>query len=177
MIFNIFINLLKIIFIFLFSLFLFNNAQSFTDIDGKGAQSSGREDLSFLNVKNSNFKKGKDTFKKALKLERKKKIDKANKKFEKALKYFIAAYKEYPDNIEIVKHLAFVYYKINDFMMAEIYYVEALSIDPNSILINKRLGDLYIKTKREELAKERLEILKPCNCEEYIELKKIIDKN
>ena len=49
--------LTKYIFFFYFSFFLFCSAQAFTDKDGKGAQSDGREDLSFLNVKNSNFKK------------------------------------------------------------------------------------------------------------------------
>jgi len=32
-----------------------------------------------------------------------------------------------------------------------------------------------VATNRIELAKERLEILKGCNCEEYQELKEIID--
>jgi hypothetical protein len=37
------------------------------------------------------------------------------------------------------------------------------------------LGELYVVTNRMDLAKERLEVLKNCNCEEFQELKEIID--
>ena len=37
------------------------------------------------------------------------------------------------------------------------------------------LGELYVATNRMDMAKERLEVLKTCNCEEYDELKKIIE--
>ena len=37
------------------------------------------------------------------------------------------------------------------------------------------LGELYVATNRIDLAKERLKILESCNCEEYNELKEIID--
>jgi hypothetical protein len=33
---------------------------------------------------------------------------------------------------------------------------------------------LYVATNRIDLAKERLKILKDCNCEEYVELNEII---
>jgi hypothetical protein len=36
------------------------------------------------------------------------------------------------------------------------------------------LGELYVVTNRIDLAKERLDVLKSCNCEEYKELKAII---
>ena len=169
--------ILKYALIFNVLFFLSTNAHAFLDKDGKGAQSDGREDLSFLNAKNSNFKKGKDALKQALKYEKKNKVKKANKKLEKALKYFVSAYNEYPNNVEIINFLGFTYNKIGDFIMTEIYYKEGLSIDPNNILINKRLGELYISTKRMELAKERLKVLSLCNCEEYINLKKIIERN
>ena len=47
--------------------------------------------------------------------------------------------------------------------------------------MSRGLGDvykrqeLYVVTNRIDLAKERLEILKSCNCEEYQELKEIIE--
>ena len=170
-------NKAKVISFFLITFFLFNNAQAFLDKGGKGAQSDGREDLSFLEAKNSNFKKGKDALKQALKYEKKDKVKKANKKLEKALKYFVSAYNEYPNNVEIINFLGFTYNKIGDFIMTEIYYKEGLSIDPNHILINKRLGELYVNSQRIELAKERLKVLSLCNCEEYINFKKIIDNN
>jgi len=60
----------KIIFTFLFTFFSFSSLQSFTD-NGKGAQSNGREDSSYLNIKNGNFKKGIDALKQATKYEKK----------------------------------------------------------------------------------------------------------
>ena len=60
--------------------------------------------------------------------------------------------------------------------MSEIYYQEGLIIDPKNYLINQRLGELYFNTKRVNLAKERLEVLISCNCEEYLNLKNIIEK-
>ena len=41
--------------------------------------------------------------------------------------------------------------------------------------INEYLGELYVVTNRIDLAKERLSVLKNCNCEEYKELKEIIE--
>src|SRR6056300_1307599 len=41
--------------------------------------------------------------------------------------------------------------------------------------INEYLGELYVVTNRMDLAKERLEVLRNCNCEEFQELKEIID--
>ena len=52
-----------------------------------------------------------------------------------------------------------------------------LKIDPNHKGINEYLGELYFVTNRIELAKQRLDVLKNCNCEEYEELKDIIDGN
>ena len=52
-----------------------------------------------------------------------------------------------------------------------------LKIDPNHRGINEYLGELYVVTDRIDLAKQRLDVLKNCNCEEYEELKDIIDGN
>ena len=51
-----------------------------------------------------------------------------------------------------------------------------MKIDPKHVGINEYLGELYVQTNRIELAKERLEVLKSCNCEEYEELKELIEK-
>ena len=52
---------------------------------------------------------------------------------------------------------------------------------PKHKRINEYLGELYFVTNRVDLAKERLSILKSCNCEEYKDLELIIktrgDKN
>ena len=139
--------------------------------DGKG----GREDLSFLNAKNSNFKKGNYALKQALKLKKKNKIEKSNKRLEKALSYFVLANNETPDNLEVLSVLGFSYYLVGDTIMSEIYYNEALDIDPKNNLINQRLGELYFNTKKIKLAKERLKILSNCNCQEYLRLNAIIN--
>ena len=50
-----------------------------------------------------------------------------------------------------------------------------LKINPNHTGINEYLGELYIATNRIDLARERLKVLENCNCEEYAELKDIIE--
>ena len=37
------------------------------------------------------------------------------------------------------------------------------------------MGELYLATNRPEMAKERLMVLKNCNCDEYNELKALIE--
>ena len=83
--------------------------------------------------------------------------------------------KENPDQPDTLNYLGFSYRKVGDYTMAEIYYLEGLNLDPNHKGINEYLGELYVQTKRIELAKERLSVLKGCNCEEYNELKEIIE--
>jgi len=165
-----------LIFLFL-SLFLLSNAQAFMDKDNKGAQSTGRDDLSFLSAKNSNYKKGIDALKRASKFEKKSKLKKANNYFEKALKYFVLAHREYPDNIDILNYLGFTYYKVGDLVMSEIYYQEGLAIDPKNNFTNQKLGEIYFNTQRINLANERLEFLSLCGCQEYLNLKSIMGKN
>ena len=43
--------------------------------------------------------------------------------------------------------------------------------------INEYLGELYVQTNRIKLAKKRLDVLEGCNCEEYEELKELIENN
>ena len=167
--------ILKYLAILIFSFVLFNQTNAFTDKDNKGAQSTGREDLSFLEARNSNFKKGRDALKQAIKYNNKKKFEKSSKRLNKAIKYFVSAYKENPDSIEILSYLGLTYYMVGDNIMSEIYYQQALAIDPENNLINQRLGELYFNTKRTDLAKERLKILSNCDCKEYSNLKLIID--
>ena len=71
--------------------------------------------------------------------------------------------------------MGFTTRKLGDFKKGEKYYLEGLAIEPDHIGINEYLGELYVATNRVGLAKERLAVLKDCNCEEYKELKEIID--
>ena len=139
------------------------------------ADMEGLEDKSYLNPKNSDFKKGNDFLKKAIKYKKKDNLKKANQQLEKAIKYFVSANRNIPNNIEILKLLGISYYLVGDMMMSEIYYLQALEIDPKNYLTNKRLGELYFNSKKIELANERLKSLKNCNCKEFIELRDIIN--
>ena len=127
--------------------------------------------------KSSLYNKGVSLIKKAKKLEKKGKIEKAKKRFNKALEYLITANEKNPDQADTLNYLGFAYRKTGDFMMAEVYYLQGLEINPNHIGINEYLGELYVQTNRIDLAKERLELLKNCNCEEYDELKVLIENN
>ena len=123
------------------------------------------------------YKKGVSLVKSAKKLEKKGKIEKANKRYEKALEHLIKSNKEKPNQPNTLNYLGFAFRKLGNFEEAEKYYLIGLNIKPDHNGINEYLGELYIKTDRIDLAKERLEVLKSCKCEEYEELKEIIEKN
>jgi len=125
----------------------------------------------------SNYDKGASLIKKAKKLERKDKIEKANKRYEKAFEYLIKSNKETPNQPDTLNYLGYASRKLGNFEDAEKYYLEGLKIKPDHKGINEYLGELYIKTNRIDLARQRLEVLKACNCEEYDELKELIDNN
>ena len=138
-----------------------------------GASSGGAND----GAKKTNYDKGAYIIKKAKKYEKKGKIKKATIQYEKALKYLIKSNKEKPNQPDTLNYLGFASRKLGNFEVAEKYYLEGLKIKPNHKGINEYLGELYIKTNRIELAKQRLEVLKDCACEEYSELKELIDNN
>ena len=125
----------------------------------------------------SNYDKGASLIKKAKKLEKKDKVEKANKRYEKALEYLIKSNKEKPNQPDTLNYLGYASRKLGNFVEAEKYYLLGLNIEPEHHGINEYLGELYITTNRMNLAKERLEVLKNCNCEEYDELKELIEKN
>ena len=127
--------------------------------------------------RSSNYDKGTSLIKKAKKLEKKGKIEKANKRYEKAFEYLIKSNKETPNQPDTLNYLGYASRKLGNFEVAEKYYLEGLKIKPDHKGINEYLGELYIKTNRIDLAKQRLEVLETCNCEEYDELKELIDNN
>ena len=107
-------------------------------------------------------------------LEKKDKLKKAKKKYEKAQKLLIQSNKKFPNKADTLNYLGFTTRKLGDFENGEKYYLQGLAIDPNHIGINEYLGELYVATNRHNLAVERLEVLKGCNCEEYDQLKAVI---
>jgi len=113
----------------------------------------------------------------AKKLEKKDKVEKALKLYSKAHDKLLKAYNKDNKNPDILNYLGFTLRKAGNFEKAEKFYLEGLRIKPNHTGINEYLGELYVKTNRIELAKERLEVLKSCKCEEFEELKELIEKN
>ena len=122
----------------------------------------------------SNYEKAVSYIKSAKKLEKKGKIEKANKKYEKAQKLLLKSNKKKPNKPDTLNYLGFTTRKLGDFESGEKYYLQGRAINPTHIGINEYLGELYVTTGRHNLAVERLEILKGCNCKEYEQLKAII---
>tara|TARA_B100001094_G_C17799982_1_gene608617 strand:+ start:201 stop:704 length:504 start_codon:yes stop_codon:yes gene_type:complete len=114
--------------------------------------------------------------KKAKKFETKDKIEKAKKSYQKAYDRLIIANNDVPNNPDILNYLGFTSRKLGKFENAEIYYLLGLEIDPKHFGINEYLGELYVNTKRLDKAKERLNVLKDCNCKEYAQLKEAIEQ-
>ena len=123
----------------------------------------------------TDYEKAVKYVKQAKKYEEKGKTDKAQKRYQKAQKLLIASNAEIPNKADTLNYLGFTTRKLGDFETGEKYYLEGLEIEPNHIGINEYLGELYVATGRIDLAKERLDILKNCNCEEFQELKEIIE--
>ena len=136
-----------------------------------GSSSSGD------NNKEGLYKSGKKLVYRAKKLEKKNKFEKALKLYSKASDKLLKAYEKDKKNPDILNYLGYSLRKLGDFKKAEIYYLKGLSLDAGHLGINEYLGELYVQTDRMALAEERLSILKGCNCEEYDELKELIEKN
>ena len=162
----------KKIFIILIAVFIF--AQYLGVSHGAGTDSSSDSGSdSYMDQ----YKAAKQFIVRAEKLEKKDKIDRANKLYAKALDKLQEAYKSDRNNPDILNYLGFTLRKTGKFKEAEKFYLEGLKIKPDHNGINEYLGELYVKTGRLELAKDRLAVLKNCNCEEYAELKEVIEKN
>ena len=112
--------------------------------------------------------------KRAGKLEKKQKSDKAKKLYAQAFKKLEKAYRTDKKNPDILNYMGFTTRKVGNFEQAEKFYLEGLKIKPNHNGINEYLGELYVQTDRIDKANERLEVLKSCNCKEYGELELII---
>ena len=122
----------------------------------------------------SNYDKAVQSIKFAKKYEAKGKLEKAKKRYAKAQKLLLKANKEKPLQADTLNYLGFTTRKLGDYENGEKYYLLGLEINPSHVGINEYLGELYVATNRIDLAKERLKVLESCNCEEYNELKEII---
>ena len=158
---------MKLIITFLFFLTLSVNLNLAYAASGGGLDSTG----------SSLYKSGKKLVIRAKKLEKKEKIEKAKTLYLKALEKLEKAYDKDKKNADILNYLGFALRKTGDFEKAEKFYLEGLKIDASHLGINEYLGELYVQTNRIDLAKERLQVLNGCKCEEYEELKELIEKN
>jgi len=123
----------------------------------------------------SDYTKAKNLIKAAKKYEKKGKVEKAQKRYAKAQKLLLKSNKKKPLQADTLNYLGFTTRKLGDYEKGEEFYLQGLQIEPDHNGINEYLGELYVATNRMDMAKERLEVLKTCNCEEYEELKEIID--
>ena len=113
---------------------------------------------------------------KGLKYEKKNKYKKANKMYTEAINFLLEANKNQNIDPNIFFYLGFAYNKLKNYENAEIYYSLGLTLDPKNSYINLYIGELYLNTRRVNLAEERLKVLSDCNCIEYNELKESISK-
>ena len=134
---------------------------------GSSSSSSGSETK-------SNYDQAVKLIKSAKKNEEKGKKDKAQSNYKKAFKLLVKSNKNKPNKADTLNYLGFTSRKLGDFENGEKYYLQGLAINPNHKGINEYLGELYVATNRHNLAVERLEVLKGCNCEEYDQLKAVI---
>ena len=123
----------------------------------------------------SDYTKAVESIKWAKKYKKKGKTEKAKKRYQKAQDLLIKSNKKKPLQADTLNYLGFTTRKLGDFENGEKYYLLGLEIEPNHIGINEYLGELYVVTNRIDLAKERLNVLESCNCEEYDDLKEIIE--
>ena len=124
--------------------------------------------------KASDYTKAKNLINAAKKYEKKGKIYKAQERYAKAQKLLLKSNEIKPLQADTLNYLGFTTRKLGDYEKGEKFYLLGLQVEPNHNGINEYLGELYVVTNRIDMAKERLEVLKNCNCEEYDELNEII---
>jgi tetratricopeptide (TPR) repeat protein len=155
--------MIKKIFIYLFlTIYLTSNSFAAGSSDSGSSKTKTQYDMAVSHINA------------AKKLEEKNKLKKAKVRYEKAQKLLIQSNNKFPNKADTLNYLGFTTRKLGDFENGEKYYLQGLSIEPNHVGINEYLGELYVATNRHNLAIERLEILKGCNCEEYNQLKAVI---
>ena len=164
-------NILKKNIKFLFSIFIvFSLSINLNLVYAAGSSDSGNN---YTNL----YKEAKRLVIRAKKLEEKNKIEKAKKLYLKANDKLEKAYAKDKKNADILNYLGYTLRKTGNFEKAENFYLKGLELDAGHLGINEYLGELYVQTNRMELAKERLQVLNGCKCEEYEELKELIENN
>ena len=121
------------------------------------------------------YKLGFKELERAIKTEKKGKFKKAKIKFEKALDYFLKANAEDPANPDILNYLGLCSAKLGFDENAEIYYLLGLELNDQHNSIRYNLAVLYKNQNRISNMKEIINSLKNCDCQEYENLKMLIN--
>ena len=145
-----------------------------TSLMAAGSDSSSSDSSGGESNKKSLYDDAIKLVKRAGKLEKKEKLDKAKKLYSQAFSKLEKAHKSDKKNPDILNYMGYTTRKVGNFDQAEKFYLQGLKIKPNHNGINEYLGELYVQTNQIDKANERLAILKNCNCDEYNELELII---
>ena len=156
------------ILVLLATLFLCANLMA-AGSDSSSSDSSGGE-----SNKKSLYDDAIKLVKRAGKLEKKEKLDKAKKLYSQAFSKLEKAHKSDKKNPDILNYMGYTTRKVGNFEQAEKFYLEGLKIKPNHNGINEYLGELYVQTNQINKANERFTVLKNCTCDEYQELELLI---
>ena len=163
-------------FIIIFNLVITLNL--FAEQSGRdGAVESLESHFKQNKTKATNLSKGITHLKKAIKLQKKNKNEKAVSFYNKAIDYFLEYNKEYGVYPDTLYYIGFSYENIGDIENAILFYLIALELEPKNININIQLANIYLKENKISRVNEILNQLKDCNCKEYNEIKNIIAKN
>ena len=139
-----------------------NNSEANEHLGSEGPPPAGPYRLGFKELQ------------RAIKADNKGKVKKAKIKYEKALEYLLEANSEDPANPDILNYLGFTNAKLGFNENAEIYYRLGLELNNNHYIMKLNLGTFYYNKNRIKNAKEVLNSLKDCDCEEFNKLKMII---
>ena len=152
----------KILISLLVSVFLISNSFAAGSSDSGSSKTKTQYDMAVTHIKAAKNFENKD------------KLKKAEKSYKKAQKLLLQSNKKFPNKADTLNYLGFTTRKLGDFENGEKYYLQGLAINPYHIGINEYLGELYVATNRHNLAVERLDVLKGCDCKEYDDLKAVI---
>ena len=101
----------------------------------------------------------------------------ANQDYQAAIRYLLKAVETDPENADVYNLLGYSHRNLEMNDKAFVYYEEALSLDPRHKGAHEYIGELYLKLKQPEKAKEHLAKLDSIcffGCEEFDELKEAI---
>ncbi len=152
----------KLLISLLVSIFIISNSFAAGSSDSGSSKTKTQYDMAVTHIKAAKNFENKD------------KLKKAEKSYKKAQKLLLQSNKKFPNKADTLNYLGFTTRKLGDFENGEKYYLQGLAINPYHIGINEYLGELYVATNRHNLAVERLDVLKGCDCKEYDDLKAVI---